>query len=107
MAGAVQTLDISPVGRVEGDLDVHVVVGVLGDQRIVKLQQVDMIHGEALQALVHVARDGAGNVGTVDKYYNPQPDYNGSDLNVAFQMDGDYRQDPYSVWLDDISLSYW
>ena len=48
-----------------------------------------------------------GNVGTVDKYYNPQADYGGTDLNVAFQMDGDYRQDPYSVWLDNVSLSVW
>jgi hypothetical protein len=48
-----------------------------------------------------------GNVSTVDKYYNPQPDYPGSDVNVAFQMDGDYRQDPYSVWLDNVSLSEW
>jgi hypothetical protein len=30
-----------------------------------------------------------------------------NELNVAFQMDGDYRQDPYSVWLDKISLTRW
>ncbi len=48
-----------------------------------------------------------GNVSTVDKYYNPQPNYGGSDVNIAFQMDGDYRQDPYDVWLDNVSLSYW
>jgi hypothetical protein len=28
-------------------------------------------------------------------------------LNVAFQMDGDSRQDPYSVWIDKMSLTYW
>ncbi len=48
-----------------------------------------------------------GNVSTVDKYYNPQQHYGGSDVNVAFQLDGDYRQDPYSVWLDNVSLSMW
>jgi len=48
-----------------------------------------------------------GNVSTVNTYYNPQQHYGGNDLNVAFQMDGDYRQDPYSVWLDNFSLSYW
>ena len=48
-----------------------------------------------------------GNVSTVDKYYNPQQHYNGDGVNVAFQMDGDYRQDPYSVWLDNVSLSWW
>jgi len=30
-----------------------------------------------------------------------------NELNVAFQMDGDYRQDPYSVWLDKVSLTRW
>jgi hypothetical protein len=54
---------------------------------------------------ISVALDS--NVSTVDKYYNPQPNYGGSDLNVAFQMDGDYRQDPYAVWLDNVSLSVW
>jgi|NGEPerStandDraft_6_1074524.scaffolds.fasta_scaffold16561_3 hypothetical protein len=26
-------------------------------------------------------------------------------IDVAFQMDGDYRQDPYNVWLDKVTLS--
>jgi hypothetical protein len=30
-----------------------------------------------------------------------------NELNVAFQMDGDFRQDPYSVWLDKVSLTRW
>jgi len=47
------------------------------------------------------------HVSKVEKYYNPQPNYRGSELNVAFQMDGDYRQDPYSVWLDKVSLWSW
>jgi hypothetical protein len=47
------------------------------------------------------------NVGTVDKYYNPQQGWRGDDVNIAFQMDGDYRQQPYSVWLDNVSLSAW
>ncbi len=45
------------------------------------------------------------NVSNVDKYYKPQAHYGGEDVNVAFQMDGDYRQDPYNVWLDNVSLS--
>jgi len=48
-----------------------------------------------------------GNVSKVDKYYNPQSNYGGGDVNVAFQMDGDYRQDPYDVWLDNVSLYSW
>jgi hypothetical protein len=34
-------------------------------------------------------------------------DLNGSDLNVAFQLDGDSHQQPYSVWLDRVSLNGW
>ncbi len=31
----------------------------------------------------------------------------GSELNVAFQMDGNYAQTPYSVWLDKVTLNTW
>ena len=36
----------------------------------------------------------------------PRPNA-GDELNVAFQMDGNYRMAPYSVWLDGVSLTYW
>jgi len=65
--------------------------------------QVERVNGQV--HYISVTLDG--NVGTVDKYYNPQAHYGGSDVNVAFQMDGDYRQDPYDVWLDNVSLSSW
>jgi hypothetical protein len=29
------------------------------------------------------------------------------EINVAFQMDGDFVQHAYSVWLDNVTLSYW
>lgn len=29
------------------------------------------------------------------------------EINVAFQMDGDFAQHAYSVWLDNVTLSYW
>ncbi|HUS18737.1 MAG TPA: hypothetical protein VMZ25_03730 [Terriglobales bacterium] len=29
------------------------------------------------------------------------------ELNVAFQMDGNYNQTDYSVWLDKVTLNYW
>lgn len=32
---------------------------------------------------------------------------NVEELNVAFQMDGNYNQTDYSVWLDKITLNYW
>jgi len=43
----------------------------------------------------------------VDVYLDAQPNYGGSDINVAFQMDGDYRQDSYGVWLNQMSLLGW
>lgn len=43
----------------------------------------------------------------VNVYWNYQASYGGQDVNVAFQMDGDFRQDPYHVWLDKVTLSGW
>jgi hypothetical protein len=40
-------------------------------------------------------------------YWNYQANYAGQDVNVAFQMDGDYRQDPYHVWLNKVTLNAW
>ncbi len=47
-----------------------------------------------------------GNKSYVNRYYNPI----GSgvqELNVAFQMDGNYAEHNYSVWLDKVKLYYW
>jgi hypothetical protein len=41
----------------------------------------------------------------VDLYLNPQPNWNKEDIDVAFQMDGDYQQTPYRVWLDNVNLT--
>ncbi|HKW76814.1 MAG TPA: hypothetical protein VJN64_14885 [Terriglobales bacterium] len=43
----------------------------------------------------------------VDIYKDPQTNWKSDDVNVAFQMDGDIRQDPYNVWLDQITLTQW
>ncbi|MEO5936725.1 MAG: hypothetical protein ABIP81_05890 [Terriglobales bacterium] len=32
---------------------------------------------------------------------------NAKELNVAFQMDGNYNQTDHSVWLDKVTLNYW
>jgi hypothetical protein len=47
-----------------------------------------------------------GNKHFVNQTYNAKP-MNASEINVAFQMDGDFAQHPYSVWLDNVTLSYW
>lgn len=42
----------------------------------------------------------------VDMLFDPQADWTiGEDVDIAFQMDGDYAQDPYNVWLDQVTLS--
>ena len=38
--------------------------------------------------------------------YSAKP-VSGSEINVAFQMDGDFAQHAYSVWLDNVTLTYW
>lgn len=47
-----------------------------------------------------------GNTGYVDKYFGSESGP-ASELNVAFQMDGNYQQKNYSVWLDKVSLTAW
>ena len=41
---------------------------------------------------------------TVDTYYTAQPNWTQEEIDVAFQMDGNYAQQPYSVWLDEVNL---
>lgn len=44
---------------------------------------------------------------TVDKYFYARDVGTARELNVAFQMDGNYEQADYSVWLDQVHLYYW
>jgi len=41
-----------------------------------------------------------------DRGYDPRSS-GVSEINVAFQMDGNKTQTDYSVWLDKVTLSYW
>ena len=41
---------------------------------------------------------------TVDTYYTAQPNWYQEEIDVAFQMDGNYAQQPYNVWLDEVNL---
>lgn len=41
----------------------------------------------------------------VDQYQSNEPVWVMEDINVAFQMDGDINQEPYSVWLDNVTLT--
>jgi len=41
---------------------------------------------------------------TVDTYFTAQPNWTQEEIDIAFQMDGNYKQEPYSVWLDEVNL---
>ncbi len=43
----------------------------------------------------------------VNVLHPAQPNWQMEDIDVAFQMDGDFRQDPYNVWLDRVNLMTW
>ncbi len=40
----------------------------------------------------------------VDTYYTAQPNWYQEEIDVAFQMDGNYEQQPFHVWLDEVTL---
>jgi hypothetical protein len=41
----------------------------------------------------------------VDTYYPNQPNWTLEEIDIAFQMDGNYAQQPYDVWLDEVKLT--
>jgi hypothetical protein len=46
-----------------------------------------------------------GVTSPVNLSFNPQPNYPFQGFDVAFQMDGNYAQAPYSVWIDNWTLT--
>lgn len=53
---------------------------------------------------VSVTLDGVKHY--VNKAYNSRAQ-GGTELNVAFQLDGDFAQHDYSAWLNNVTLHYW
>ncbi len=43
----------------------------------------------------------------VNMTFSAKPWSDSPELNTAFQMDGDYAMHPYSVWLDNLTVTYW
>jgi hypothetical protein len=41
----------------------------------------------------------------VDAYYTAQPNWYQEEIDIAFQLDGNYKQQPYNVWLDEVTLN--
>lgn len=46
-----------------------------------------------------------GTTFNIDQTFSPQTDWTLEDINIAFQLDGDFEQDPYTVWLDKVTLT--
>lgn len=41
----------------------------------------------------------------IDTYYPAQSNWNQEEIDIAFQMDGNFAQQPYDVWLDEVNLN--
>lgn len=46
-----------------------------------------------------------GHAYPLDLYKSNEPHWPMENITVAFQMDGDYAQQPYNVWLDNVTLT--
>jgi hypothetical protein len=63
---------------------------------------------ERVNGQVHyIAVTVDGQTSNADIYMGPQANVNGDEIDVAFQLDGDDKQDQYDVWLDQVTLSQW
>ncbi len=61
---------------------------------------------ERVGAQVHYVSLQVNNtVYPLNLYYPDQPNWSMGQINVAFQMDGNYNQTPYNVWLDKVNLT--
>ena len=40
----------------------------------------------------------------VDAYFGAQANWTQEEIDIAFQMDGNFKQQPYAVWLDEVNL---
>lgn len=56
--------------------------------------------------VIYVSLTYDGVTHYVNRTYPARPN-NVSEINVAFQMDGDSKQTAFSAWLDKVSLTYW
>ncbi|MGC2475175.1 MAG: hypothetical protein WA485_12630, partial [Candidatus Sulfotelmatobacter sp.] len=52
----------------------------------------------------YISLSVADNEYPVDVYYTAQPNWYQEEIDIAFQMDGNYKQEPYDVWLDEVNL---
>lgn len=57
------------------------------------------------QQVHYISLQVDNNTYPLDLYYAAQPDWSMGQINVAFQMDGNSKQDVYNVWLDKVNLT--
>lgn len=53
----------------------------------------------------YVSLEVGGQTYDVDTYYTAQSNWYADEIDIAFQMDGNYQQQPYNVWLDNVTLN--
>lgn len=57
------------------------------------------------QQVHYIALQVNGTNYPLDLYYGAQQNWPLGGINVAFQLDGNYKQQPYNAWLDEVSLT--
>lgn len=53
----------------------------------------------------YISLEVDGQTYDVDTYYTAQSNWYADEIDIAFQMDGNYAQQPYNVWLDNVTLN--
>ena len=47
----------------------------------------------------------AGQNYATDTYHTAEPKWYSEEISIASQIDGNYKQQPYRVWLDEVTLN--
>jgi hypothetical protein len=53
----------------------------------------------------YITLNVGGQEYNIDTYYTAQPNWYQEEIDIAFQLDGNYKQQPYNVWLDEVTLN--
>jgi len=57
------------------------------------------------QQVHYISLQVDNNTYPLDLFYSAEPSWSMGQINVAFQMDGDAKQTPYNVWIDEVNLT--
>ncbi|MGA3315442.1 MAG: hypothetical protein ABSC64_03275 [Candidatus Korobacteraceae bacterium] len=66
-------------------------------------------HGNVYKALgfwIDITSGGGGNRSYINRTFNTVSS-GASELNTAVQLDGDYNQQNYSLWIDQMQVTAW